>query len=292
VGGALLATGSLVALIYALVEADSAGWDSTQTLGLFVLAAAGIGAFVAVEGRVREPLVTLSAVRRRPTTTALLLLTLGMDSGFSGFSFSWLYLQQVLGHSALRTGLELLPVAVAILVAAHAGGQLIAQLGAKPVIATGLALVAAGALLLSGLSADGSYATDVLPGLLVLSVGGGLAAAGVMITAMSGAGQQDAGLLSGLTTTVHELSVALVLPVLSTIAARRLGAGALERSVAADAGLLTAGFAAAFRAAAAIALVGTFLAVVALRRTDVAPARGPRWRRTSRILRTREAVGG
>jgi predicted MFS family arabinose efflux permease len=219
VGGALLATGSLVALIYALVEADSAGWDSTQTLGLFVLAAAGIGAFVAVEGRVREPLVTLSAVRRRPTTTALLLLTLGMDSGFSGFSFSWLYLQQVLGHSALRTGLELLPVAVAILVAAHAGGQLIAQLGAKPVIATGLALVAAGALLLSGLSADGSYATDVLPGLLVLSVGGGLAAAGVMITAMSGAGQQDAGLLSGLTTTVHELSVALVLPVLSTIAA-------------------------------------------------------------------------
>jgi predicted MFS family arabinose efflux permease len=275
VARALLATGSLVALIYGLVEANAAGWDSAQTLRLFGLAAGGIGAFVAVEGRVRAPLVALSVVRRRPTATALVLLILGIGSGFSGFFFSSLYLQQVLGHSALDTGLELLPVAVAILVAAHSGGRLIARLGAKPVIATGLALIAGGALLLSGLSADGSYATDILPGLLVLGLGGGLAAAGVMITAMSGASHQDAGLLSGLTTTVHELSVALVLPVLSTIAASQIGAGALETAVAADAALLTAGFAAAFRAAAAIALAGVLLAMVALRRTDVAPGARP-----------------
>jgi EmrB/QacA subfamily drug resistance transporter len=270
VAGALLATGSLVALIYGLAEAGSAGWGSLRPLGLFALAAAGIAAFVVVERRVREPLVALSVFRRRPTVTALVLLILGMGTVFSGFFFSSIYLQQVLGHSALRTGLEFLPVAVAIVAAAQLGGHLISRLGAKAVIATGLALGAAGALLLSGLSPGGSYATDVLPGFLVLGVGGGLAAAGVTVTAMAGAGPEDAGLVSGLTTTAHELSVALMLPVLSTIVAGRIGAGALEAATVADAGLLTTGFAGAYRAAAVIALAGALLAVVALRRTDVA----------------------
>jgi EmrB/QacA subfamily drug resistance transporter len=270
VAGALLATGSLVALIYGLAEAGSAGWGSLRPLGLFALAAAGIAAFVVVERRVREPLVALSVFRRRPTVTALVLLILGMGTVFSGFFFSSIYLQQVLGHSALRTGLEFLPVAVAIVAAAHLGGHLISRLGARAVIATGLALGAAGALLLSGLSPGGSYATDVLPGFLVLGVGGGLAAAGVTVTAMAGAGPEDAGLVSGLTTTAHELSVALMLPVLSTIVASRIGAGALEAATVADAGLLTTGFAGAYRAAAVIALAGALLAVVALRRTDVA----------------------
>jgi EmrB/QacA subfamily drug resistance transporter len=273
--GALLATGSLVALIYGLTEAGSAGWGSVRPLGLFALAAVGIATFVLVEGRVREPLVALSVFRRRPTVTALVLLILGMGTVFSGFFFSSLYLQQLLGHSALRTGLEFLPVAVAIVAAAHVGGHLISRLGAKPVIATGLALGAAGALLLSGLSPGGSYATDVLPGFLVLGVGGGLAAAGVTVTAMAGAGPEDAGMVSGLTTTAHELSVALMLPVLSTIAASRIGAGALETATVADAGLLTAGFGDAYRAAAVIALAGALLAVVALRRTDVATGAQP-----------------
>jgi EmrB/QacA subfamily drug resistance transporter len=275
VAGALLATGSLLALIYGLAEAGPTGWGSVRPLGLLALAAAGIAAFVLVERRVREPLVALSVFRRRPTVTALVLLILGMGTLFSGFFFSSIYLQQVLGHSALRTGLEFLPVAVAIVAAAHLGGQLISRLGAKPVIATGLALGAAGALLLSGLSPGGGYATDVLPGFLVLGLGGGLAAAGVTVTAMAGAGPEDAGLVSGLTTTAHELSVALMLPVLSTIAASRIGAGALETATIADAGLLTTGFADAYRAAAVIALAGALLAVVALRRTDVATGAQP-----------------
>ena len=114
--------------------------------------------------------------------TALILMILGMGPMFSGFFFSSLYLQHVLGHSALRTGVEFLPIAVAIVVAAHAGGRIVSRLGAKPVIATGLMLGAAGALLLSRLSADGSYQADLLPGFLLLGAGGGLAAAGVMIT--------------------------------------------------------------------------------------------------------------
>ncbi|HEX6235517.1 MAG TPA: MFS transporter, partial [Jiangellaceae bacterium] len=185
--GALLATGSLVALIYGLVGAESAGWASARTIGLFALAAAGFAVFVLVERVVRHPLVPLSVFRRRPTVVALVLMILGMGPVFSGFFFSSLYLQSALGHSALRTGVEFLPVALAIVAAAHGGGHLISRFGAKPVIATGLAVGASGALLLSRLPADGSYLADLLPGFLLLGVGGGLAAAGVMITAMSGA---------------------------------------------------------------------------------------------------------
>jgi predicted MFS family arabinose efflux permease len=275
VAGALVATASLVALIYGLVDADSAGWGSAQTLGLFAVAAGGIGAFVAIESRTEEPLVNLSVFRQRPTVAALVLMMTGIGTLFSGFFFSSLYLQEVLGHSALRTGLEFLPVAVTIGLAAHAGGHLISQFGAKPVIAVGMALAAVGAVLLSGLSAGGSYAADILPGLLVVGLGAGLSISGVMITAMSGAGEENAGLVSGLTTTAHEIGIALVLAVLSTIAASQIGGGTLDTAVGADPSLLTAGFADAFRAAAAIGLGGALLAVVALRRDDVAPGTAP-----------------
>jgi hypothetical protein len=173
----------------------------------------------------------------------------------------------VLGHSALRTGVEFLPVAVAIVAAAHAGGHLISRFGAKPVIATGLAVGAVGAVLLSRLPVDGGYLTDLLPGFLLLGVGGGLAAAGVMITAMSGARSEDAGLVSGLTNTAHELSIALTLPVLSTIAAGQSGLG--RQAAAAEAGLLTEGITSAFLAAAGIAAAGVVVAVSLLRRSDV-----------------------
>jgi EmrB/QacA subfamily drug resistance transporter len=273
--GALVASASLVALIYGLVDADSAGWGSAQTLGLFAVAAAGIGAFVAVESRTREPLVDLSVLRQRPTATALALMIAGIGSLFSGYFFSSLYLQQVLGHSALRTGLEFLPVAVAIGLAAHAGGHLVSRFGAKPVIATGMAIGAVGALVLSGLEADGSYTADILPGLLVVGLGAGLSVSGVMITAMTGAGEENAGVVSGLTSTAHELGIALVLAVLSTIAASQIGGGALDAAAGSDPALLTAGFADAFRAAAVIGIGAALLAMVALRRDDVAPGTAP-----------------
>lgn len=272
--GALVATGSLVALIYGLVEAGSAGWTAPLPLGLFALAAGGFAGFVVIERSAPDPLVPLAIFRRRPTVTALALMILGMGPVFSGFFFSSLYLQQVLGHSALRTGLEFLPVAVAIIAAAHAGGHLISRFGAKPVIAAGLMVGAGGALLLSRLSPDGGYLTGILPGFLLLGAGGGLAAAGVMVTAMSGAGHRDAGIVSGLTSTTHELSIALVLPVLSAIAASQLGAAALT-GAAAEPGPLTMGIGDAFRAAAVIALGGALLAAVALRRTDVTTGSQP-----------------
>jgi EmrB/QacA subfamily drug resistance transporter len=273
-GGAALATAGLVALIYALVEAPDAGWGSLQTLGLLAAAAAGLVACVALESRGSEPLVTLSVFRRRTTATALVLMIAGMGTVLSAFFFSSLYLQHILGHSALRTGLEFLPGALLLVVAAHVGGHLISRFGAKPVIAAGMALGALGALLLSGVSPHGGYVSDVLPGLLVLDVGIGLAASGIFITAMSGVGEREAGMVSGLTATAHEIGIALVLPVLSTIAASRIGGAGIEAALV-DPGAATAGFGDAFSAAAGIALGAALLTLLALRRSDVAPGAQP-----------------
>jgi EmrB/QacA subfamily drug resistance transporter len=273
--GALLAAGSLVALIYGLVEAPSAGWGSAQTIGLLAGAAMGLCALVFVERRVREPLIPLSVFRRRPTVTALALMIAGMGTVLSAFYFASLYLQHILGHSALRTGLEFLPGAVLLVIAAHVGGQLVSRLGSKPVLAGGMGLGALGALLLSGVSADGSYVADVLPGLLVLDVGIGLAAPAIFITAMAGVEDEQAGLVSGLVTTAHEIGIALVLPVLSTIAVSAIGGGTLSAAAGLDKGPLAAGFADAFMGAAVLAVAAALLAVAALRRSDVAPGAQP-----------------
>ena len=129
-----------------------------------------------------------SVFRRRPTVVALALMVAGMGTVMSSFFFLTTYLQEGLGHSALRTGLEFLPGAIVLVLAAHAGQHLVARHGAKPVLAGGMTLGAGGALLLSGLPVDGSYLADVLPGLLLLDVGIGLAASGIFITGMAGVG--------------------------------------------------------------------------------------------------------
>jgi len=267
--GALLATGSLVALIYGLVEAPEAGWLSTQTLGLAGLAAVGLSAFALVESRSEDPLVDLAVFRKRPTVTALLLMIAGMGTVLSAFFFISIYLQQVLGYSALETGLQFLPGAIALIITAHMGGHLVAHLGAKPVLATGMLLAAAGTWLLSGIATGGSYLADVLPGLMVMDVGLGLAASGIYITAMSGVGHHEAGSVSGLVSTSHEIGVALVLPVLSTVAVSGIdthGAGIAGL----DPATMTSGLADGFSAAALISIGAALLAVVALRRSDVA----------------------
>lgn len=266
--GALLATGSLVAMIYALVEAPEAGWGSTQTLGLLALAAFGLACFALVESRRSSPLVDLSVFRHRPTVTALILMIAGMGTVLSAFFFISIYLQQVIGYSALETGLQFLPGAVALVIAAHLGGGLVARVGAKPVLVGGMLLGAGGAWLLSGISADGSYVSDVLPGLMFIDVGLGLAASGIYITAMAGVDHHEAGSVSGLVSTAHELGVALVLPVLSTVAVSGIDGGGSDLA-GLDPALMTGGLADGFVAAAIISVGAAILAGVALRRGDV-----------------------
>ena len=267
--GAMLATGSLVALIYGLVEAPEAGWLSAQTLGLTGLAAAGLTGFVLVESRSEDPLVDLAVFRKRPTVIALLLMIAGMGTVLSAFFFISIYLQQVLGYSALETGLQFLPGALALVVTAHLGGHLVSHAGAKPVLAGGMLLAALGTWLLSGVSVGGDYMTDVLPGLMVMDVGLGLAASGIYITAMSGVGHHEAGSVSGLVSTSHEIGVALILPVLSTVAVSGIDTGGAGLA-GLDAATMTSGLADGFGAAAVISVGAALLAMVALRRSDVA----------------------
>jgi EmrB/QacA subfamily drug resistance transporter len=266
--GALFATTSLVALIYGLVEAPDAGWLSGQTLGLIGLAACGLLAFVRVESRKRNPLVDLAVFRRRTTVTALLLMVTGMGTVLSAFFFISIYLQQVLGYSALETGLQFLPGAIALILAAHAGGHLVARLGVKAVLSSGMLLGAIGAWLLSGIDAQGSFVGEVLPGLMVLDLGIGLAASGIYITAMSGVEHHEAGAVSGLVSTSHEIGVALILPILSTVAVSGIdthGAGLAGLPPAS----LAAGLGDGFSAAALISVGACLLALIALRRSDV-----------------------
>lgn len=270
VAGALLATGSLVALIYGLVEAPTAGWGSAQTLALLGGAAAGLAAFVAVEARTRHPLVALGVFRRRTTSVALVLMVAGMGTVVSAFFFLSLHLQHVLGHSALRTGLEFLPGAIVLVAAAHGGQHVVARAGARTALAGGMALAAVGALLLGGVAPGGSYAADVLPGLLALDAGIGLAAPAIFIAALAGVRGHEAGMVSGRVSTAHEVGAALVLPVLSTVAVSAAGLAGVEAAAAAP-GAVAAGIGDAFRVAAGIAAGAALVALVALRHVPAAP---------------------
>ncbi len=263
--GALLAGAGVLALVYALVEADTAGWTSAQTLGLVAAAAVALTAFGWWEGRTAQPLVPPGVLARRTTATALGLMLVAAGTLVSAFFLLSLHLQQQLGHSALRTGLEFLPAALAVLVAAHLGARAVGRHGARPVIAAGLTTAAAGAALLAGLDAGDGYAAGVLPGFVLLAGGLGFAFVAITTTAMAGAGPADAGVVSALTTTAHELGAALLLAVLSGVAVAGAAGGAPLGAGAGD----------AFAVAAAITGVGALAALALLRRTDVAPGHAP-----------------
>ncbi len=142
--GAVSVTAGLAVLVYALVEAPNAGWGSGQTIGLLAAAVALLGAFVAIERRSAAPLVPFSIFRMRTLTGANVVGVLTGASLFSMFFFISLYMQNVLGYSAIKTGLSYLPLAVTIILAAGVASQLVTRIGFKPVLAAGMLLIAAG----------------------------------------------------------------------------------------------------------------------------------------------------
>jgi EmrB/QacA subfamily drug resistance transporter len=271
--GAALALLTLPTAIYAVVEAPQAGWGSTQTIGLLAFAGAGIILLLAVESRVRQPMLSIAALRRPQTATALVLMMAGMGTVVSTFFFLTIYLQDMQGYSALETGVAFFPGGVMLVVAAQLGGHLMPRIGPRGVLAGGMALAAVGALLLAGLPASGSYAADVLPGLLVLDAGIGIAASGIFVTGMAGVGHDEAGAVSGLLSTGHELGVAVVLAVLSTVAIGSIGPDLVDAGTAGHAAIL-GGFGDAFRVAAALTLAAGALSLITLRRVIIADGAG------------------
>ncbi len=169
--GAVTVTAGLSVLVYALVDAVEAGWGSTQTIGLLALSAALIAAFIAIELRSKAPLMPFRIFRLRTLTGANVVGLLVGASLFSAFFFISLYMQQVLGYSAIKAGLSYLPLALMIIVSAGVGGQLVTRLGFKPVLAAGMLFIAAGLGWFSQVSVGGGFLTDVLGPSLLMATG-------------------------------------------------------------------------------------------------------------------------
>jgi EmrB/QacA subfamily drug resistance transporter len=219
--GAVFATGGMLLLVYALVEANDAGWGSGQTIGLVLVALALLGAFVINEGRHRNPLAPLSIFRVNGLGYSN-VTQLGAFAGFVAmFFFLTLYMQNVLGYSAIETGLAYLPLCFAIGISAGVASQLLARVGTRPVIVFGAVVAAGGLFWLSRVPVDGGYVRDLLPGLLVLSIGFGPVFVGVTTAANAGVPSDKAGLAAALLNASQQLGAALGLAIYTAVATSR-----------------------------------------------------------------------
>jgi EmrB/QacA subfamily drug resistance transporter len=216
--GALAAISGLVLFLYALDGTTSHGWGSARTLALFALAGGLLAAFVAIERAVGRPLVPPATWRVRSLTASAVVMLGATGVLVGAFFLNSLYLQQVLGASALETGLAFLPFALVIGLGAHAGSHLLARAGARGVVIVGLGLMVAAWLLFAAAPDHASYPTQLLPGFLLLGIGAGLTFVAVSVTAMADVRSEDAGRASGIMTTAHEVGAALGIAILSAVA--------------------------------------------------------------------------
>jgi EmrB/QacA subfamily drug resistance transporter len=260
VPGAVLVTAGLMLGVATIVQAPERGWTSAWTLGSAVAAVTLLTGFVLRQARAARPLLPLRIFRSRAVSGANGAQVL-MVAAALGFQFvSALYLQQVLGYGPARTGLAVVPVAVGIgILSLGPAGRLAARFGARPVLVAGLALLAAGMVVLARLPVDARYAVDLLPALLLLGAGAGLALPTITAVAMSDATAADAGLASGLANTSQQVGGALGISVLAAVAAartERLGVGEAA---------LAGGFRLAFAVAAGLALAALAVTAAVLR---------------------------
>jgi EmrB/QacA subfamily drug resistance transporter len=272
--GALTVTAGLVILVYGLVKATDYGWGDSRTIGLLAAALALIGVFLAIEARSRSPLVPLAFFRNRTPTVANAIGLLVGASLFAMFFFISLYLQQVLGYSALKAGVAYLPLAVAIILSAGGAAQLVERVGVKPVMTAGLAFVVVGLLMFTGVEPNGTYLGDVLFPSIVVAVGLGFSFVPLTIAAVAGVSAAEAGLASGLINTSQQVGGALGLAVLSTVANSRTDSVMRAANGAQEAlpRALTEGFQSAFFVGALFAAAGVVLSLTLLRHRELREA--------------------
>src|SRR3954449_1445953 len=265
--GAVTVTAGLSVLAYAFLDASSSGWGSTKIVGLLVLSVALLGTFVAIELRSKAPLVPFRIFRIRTLTGANVAGLLLGASLFSMFYFISLYMQQVLGYSAIHAGLSYLPLALMIIVAAGLGGQLVTRFGFKPILAAGMAFVSLGLLWFSQVSVGGGFLTDILGPSILAAIGLGFGFVTSTIAAVSGVEDREQGLASGLINTSQQIGGALGLAVLSTIATTRTD-HVLASGTSTLPNALTEGFQSAFLGGAVIAALGVVATLVLIRTRD------------------------
>jgi EmrB/QacA subfamily drug resistance transporter len=272
--GAAAVTAGLIVLVYAIVKAQAYGWGSSKTLGLAAIALVLLGAFVAIEHRSRAPLMRLSIFRTRSLTGANLVLLVVAGGMFALFFFASLYVQQVLHYSPLKAGFAFLPVSLMIGIGAGFSQQMVRRVGVRPMAIAGMTIAAAGLIVLSRVPVDGSYLTDLLPGLLLMAFGLGNVFVPITLIATTNVAAEDAGLASGLFNTSQQVGGALGLAVLSTLGAdktvRILTGLGHAPSKAEQASALVSGFHVAFIGAAALMVAGLVMLVVLIRPSDVA----------------------
>jgi len=248
-----------------VVTASSHGWGSATTIGLLAGAAALIAAFVLIEARSQAPLVPLSFFRNRTVAAANLAGLLLGGLMFPMFVFLSLYMQQVLGYSAIRAGLAFLVIAVGIIASSGLAQGLVTRAGAKAVLVAGLLGFAIAQLLFLRLPAAGTYTADLLPGFLIVAAALGLAFVGDLIASAIGVRSADAGLASGLINTSQQIGGAVGLAVTTTVAAARTTT--LLHAGRPPAVALTGGFHAVFAITGVLALAAALVAATLMRRT-------------------------
>jgi EmrB/QacA subfamily drug resistance transporter len=261
IAGAVTVTAGLSLLVYALLDANEAGWGSGRTIGLLAIAAALLTSFVVIERRNNAPLVPFRIFQLRTLTGANVVGILVGGSLFSMFFFISLYMQQVLGYSAIKAGVSYLPLAVSIILSAGIASQLVTRIGFKNVLAAGMTLIAAALVWFSQISVDGTYLGDILFPSLLAAVGLGFAFVSSTIAAVSGVAEHESGLASGLINTSQQVGGALGLAVLSAISISVIGS---SHSPA----VLTDGFGDAFLGGAGIALLGLIATLTLIRSRD------------------------
>jgi EmrB/QacA subfamily drug resistance transporter len=266
VAGAVTVTGGLMALVYAIVHAASHGWGSTQTIVFFVVAAVLLTAFVLIELRAEEPLVRLSIFRVRSLLTANVVMFLVASGLFAMFFFNTLYIQRVLGYGPLEAGVAFLPFTAGIMISAGLASNFATRVGVRPIAAAGMSLTIVGMLLLTRLPVNGSYAKDVLPSLLLTSLGMGAVFMPLTLIATTGLENDDQGLASGLFNTSQQIGGALGLAVLSTVAASRT----VHLGGSSDPAALVGGFHWAFAGGAIFVAAALVTLLALLRKRHVA----------------------
>ena len=273
VAGAVTVTSSLMLAVFAIVNGNQEGWTSLRTLGVLGGAAALLATFVAIESHVRMPLMPLRLFRLRNIATSQVVGVLWAAAMFAWFFLAALYLQLVLGYSPLQVGLAFLPANLIMgVLSIGLSAKLVMRFGIKPPLATGLLLAAAGLALFVRAPVGGSFVVDVLPSMILLGFGAGMAFNPVLLAAMSDVEPSEAGLASGLVNTSFMMGGALGLAVLASIAASRT-------NTLADAGhgelaALTGGYHIAFLIGALFAAAAAVIGATLLRAGAAAPAHG------------------
>ena len=278
VAGAVTVTGGMIALVYGIVRSAESGWGSSEVLGILSLSAVLLAGFVVIERRSAEPLVRLSifSIRTvRGANVSMLVVAMGL---FAMFFFNTLFLQRVLGYSALEAGLAFLPFTAGIIIGSVASQPLIPRLGAREVPVIGLGIAVVGMLLFLRLSPESTYVGDILPGIMLASIGMGLTFVPVTLIATSGVPVDDAGLASGLFNTSQQIGGALGLALLSTFAANKtadvLASAGDKPTQAESAQALVDGFHIAWIGCAVFLAAGAVLLFTLLRRGDVLAVAG------------------